>query len=54
MFTELAEEVTNWSIFTDSLREFVSNLSFNAVIVAIMMGFMVLGAIDKAQGNKRG
>ncbi|MGN1007719.1 MAG: ethanolamine utilization protein EutH [Butyricicoccus sp.] len=54
MFSELMQEVTDWSIFTESVRQYVSGLSFNGVIVTIMMVFLVLGAIDKAQGNKRG
>ena len=54
MFSELIQEVTNWSIFTVSVRQYVSGLSFNGVIVTIMMIFLVLGAIDKARGNKRG
>lgn len=54
MFSVLMQEVTDWSIFTESVRQYVSGLSFNGVIVTIMMVFLVLGAIDKAQGNKRG
>ena len=54
MFDELIAEVTDWSVFTESIRQYVSGLSFNSVIVTIMMCFMLLGAIDKARGNKRG
>lgn len=54
MFSELVSEVTDWSVFTDSVREYVSGLSFNSVIVSIMMIFLIVGAIDKARGNKRG
>ena len=54
MFTELIEEVTDWPVFTESVQAYVSGLSFNSVIVTIMMCFMLLGAIDKARGNKHG
>ena len=54
MFSELWQEISDWSVFTESIRQYVSGLSFNSVIVTIMMCFLLLGAIDKAQGNKRG
>lgn len=54
MFAELWAEVSDWSVFTDSIRQYAENLSFNSVIVTIMMVFLLLGAIDKAQDNKRG
>lgn len=54
MFSDLIQELTNWTPFLESVRQYVSNLSINSVIVTIMMIFMLLGAIDKAQGNKRG
>lgn len=54
MISELVEEVTDWSVLTESAAQYVSNLSVNSVIVTIMMGFMLLGAVDKAMGNKRG
>ena len=54
MFDELIHELTNVSDFTASLHEYITHLSFNTVIVTIMMIFMIVGAVDKAQGNKRG
>ncbi len=54
MFSELIAEVTDWSVLTESVQEYISNLSFNSVIVTIMMIFMIMGAIDKARGNKLG
>lgn len=42
------------SVFTESLQAWVSGLSINAVIMMIMMIFMVVGAVDKIMGNKRG
>jgi len=54
MFDELIQNVTNFSVFTDSIIEFVNNLSVNMVIVFIMMIFMIVGAIDRIRGNKLG
>lgn len=54
MFSELLREITDLTPWKESIDAYVSNLSINSVIVTIMMIFMLLGAIDKAQGNKRG
>ena len=54
MFSELIENITNFEVFTSSMGDFFSELSVNSVIVFIMMIFMVVGAIDKVRGNKRG
>jgi Ethanolamine utilization protein len=54
MFDELVTNITNVSVFTDSIQAWVSNLSVNTVIVFIMMIFMIVGAIDKIRGNKLG
>lgn len=54
MFSEIWAEISDWSVFTSSVGEFVSNLSFNSVVVAIMMCFLILGVVDKCTGNKRG
>lgn len=54
MFSELIEEITNLSILQESFRTYVSNLSLNSIIVTIMMIFMIVGAVDKARGNKHG
>ena len=54
VFSELIAEITNWSVFTESVSGYLSDLSLNSVIVSVMMVFMILGAVDKAQGNKRG
>lgn len=42
------------SVFTESIKAWVSSLSINSVIMMIMMIFMVVGAIDKIRGNKLG
>lgn len=54
MFDELISHVTNFSVFTDSIRAYVDNLSINSVIITVMMIFMLVGAIDKIRGNKLG
>lgn len=54
MFSELLREITDLTPWKESIDAYVSNLSINSVIVTIMMIFMLLGAIDKARGNKRG
>lgn len=54
MFQELIDNVTNIDILTDSVKDYVSNLSINSVIMTIMMIFMIVGAIDKMRGNKKG
>lgn len=42
------------SVFTESITSWVQNLSINSVIMMIMMIFMLVGAIDKICGNKKG
>lgn len=42
------------SVFTESISAWVHNLSINSVIMMIMMIFMLVGAIDKILGNKKG
>lgn len=42
------------SVFVESLKAWVSNISINSVIMMIMMIFMLVGAIDKIRGNKHG
>lgn len=54
MFNELIDNITNVSVFTESIGDWVSNLSINRVIIFIMMIFMIVGAIDKIRGNKKG
>lgn len=54
MFQELLDNITNVSVFTESLSEWVTGLSINSVIILIMMIFMIVGAIDKIRGNKLG
>ena len=54
MFQELIDNLSNVSVFTESIGEWVSNLSINSVIIFIMMIFMIVGAIDKMRGNKLG
>ena len=42
------------SVFTNSISDWVHNISINSVIMMIMMIFMLVGAIDKIRGNKKG
>lgn len=42
------------SVFTESISAWVQNISINSVIMMIMMIFMLVGAIDKICGNKKG
>ncbi|PXV93615.1 ethanolamine transporter [Lachnotalea glycerini] len=54
MFQELIDNITNISVFTDSFSDWISSLSINKVIIFIMMIFMIVGAVDKIRGNKKG
>lgn len=54
MFGELWNKLSDWRVFTDSVRGWVAGLSVNSVIIFIMMIFMLVGAVDKLRGNKRG
>jgi len=54
MFDELIKELSNGAVFTDSIKEWVSSLSINGVIMMIMMIFMIIGAVDRMMGNKHG
>ena len=54
MFQELVSNITNVGVFTESFGEWISGISINSAIVFIMMIFMLVGAIDKIAGNKRG
>lgn len=54
MFQELIDNITNVEVFTESVKDWVSNLSINSVIIFIMMIFMIVGAVDKIRGNKLG
>ncbi len=54
MFDELISNITNVSVLTDSVGEWISGISINSVIIFIMMIFMLVGAIDKIRGNKLG
>ena len=54
MVQELLDNLTNMDVLTGSLKEWISNLSINSVIMFIMMIFMIVGAIDKIRGNKHG
>ncbi|MEG0662997.1 MAG: ethanolamine utilization protein EutH [Anaerovoracaceae bacterium] len=54
MFTELVDHITDISVFTESLRDWISNLSINSIIILVMMIFMVVGAVDRVRGNKLG
>lgn len=54
MFQELIDNITNVSVFTESITAWFQNLSINSVIMFIMMIFMLVGAFDKIRGNKLG
>ncbi len=54
MFQELIDNLTNVSVFTESIQAWISNLSINSIIIFIMMIFMIVGAVDKIRGNKHG
>jgi len=54
MFQELIENITNVEVFTESIKDWVANLSINSVIIFVMMIFMIVGAVDKIRGNKKG
>ena len=54
MFQELIDNLTNVEVFTGSVSEWIGGLSINSVIMFIMMIFMIVGAVDKICGNKRG
>ncbi len=54
MFDELIGYITEGSVFTESVSEWIANLSVNSVIIFIMMIFMLVGAVDKIRGNKHG
>lgn len=54
MFSELWEKVSDVGVFTASVRDWVSGISINSVIILIMMIFMIVGAVDKLRGNKLG
>lgn len=41
-------------IFIDSLKEYCTSFSANKAIMLIMVIFMIAGAVDKINGNKRG
>lgn len=52
-FSELVGTIKN-NNFIDSLKLFGENISINSIIMLIMMIFLLIGAIDKIRGNKRG
>lgn len=54
MFSDLIAECADWSVFTESLRQYVQTLSIHSVILTVMTLFMILGVFDKLRGNKSG
>lgn len=54
MFSELVTNLTNTTVFTESVADWMGNISVNKVIIMIMMIFMIVGAVDKIRGNKLG
>ncbi|MGN0628906.1 MAG: ethanolamine utilization protein EutH [Oscillospiraceae bacterium] len=53
---DFSELVAAWnpSVFTESVSEWVSNISINSIVVMLMAIFMIVGAIDRIRGNKLG
>lgn len=43
MFQELIDNITNVEVFTQSIKDWVSGLSVNSVIILVMMIFMIVG-----------
>jgi len=54
MFSELVESVGNMTIVTDSVMDFIQNISVSSVVMTIITIFMLVGLVDKLRGNKRG
>lgn len=54
MFDELIAAVTDTAGFTQSIQTYLSQFSFNSAVILIMMIFMVVGAVDRIRGNKKG
>ena len=42
------------SEFIESIQMWINNLSVNSIIIFIMMIFMLIGAVDRIQGNRWG
>ncbi|MDL2261259.1 ethanolamine utilization protein EutH [Methanimicrococcus sp. OttesenSCG-928-J09] len=53
MFNELFECITN-DVFPSSLSSYITGLSISSIVMSILAVFMILGAYDKLNGNKRG
>ena len=53
MFQELIDNITNVGVFTESITNWIQNISINSVIILIMMIFMLVGAIDKIREIKK-
>jgi ethanolamine transporter len=51
---EIIKNITNIYVFTDSIKNFTSNLNITNSLMFIMMIFMVVGGIDRIRGNKLG
>ena len=54
MFKELVNSITDIDVFTKSISEWFSTISINKIIIFVMMIFMIVGAVDKIRGNKKG
>lgn len=54
MFDELIAAVTGTASFSESIKAYIANFSFNSAVILIMMVFMIVGAVDKIRGNKKG
>lgn len=54
MFAELLSNITNLSILTYSVRDYVNNFSISSAVMTVLCIFMLVGLVDKLRGNKRG
>lgn len=54
MFQDLIDSITDFSVFTDSIKDFGKNFGVSSVVMAILVIFMIVGLIDKLRGNKLG
>lgn len=54
MLDELTARLTDTAPFIESLKTYAQTFSFNSAVILIMMVFMVVGAVDKIRGNKKG
>lgn len=54
MFAELVGSITDLSVFTGSLSDYIKNISVSGVVMSILAIFVIVGLVDKLRGNKLG